>query len=85
LNRTPGTARRLLAVVNGDQTDEFKFFLARGSDHLDFVTNLAVEESLAIGDVVEMRPFSAFGFLAAHERVFDLFIALQIRTVRREP
>src|SRR5260370_41858153 len=46
-NRTPGTARGLLAVVDSDQADEFKFFLAGGSNNFDFVADFSVEEGSA--------------------------------------
>src|SRR6267154_971021 len=77
--RPTGTARRLLAVVNGDQTDEFKLFLARRGDNFDFVANLAVEQGLADGRSCGDKAFLGVGFLAAHQGVVNLFIALQIQ------
>src|SRR5260370_15505247 len=70
-NRTPGTARGLLAVVDSDQADEFKFFLAGGSNNFPFVGDLAVVEGLG-----EWRRWGGAAplrrrFLRAHQRVFN--------------
>src|SRR5260370_33450820 len=45
--RRPGTERWLL-VVDGDEADDFKFFLAGGGGAFDFLAPLAVEGGLTL-------------------------------------
>ena len=78
-SRTPGTARWLLAVVDGDEADEFKFLFAGGGDNFDFVADLAVEEGFADGGGGGDETLLGVGFLAADERVFDFGVALQVQ------
>src|SRR5260370_37623276 len=68
-NRTPGTARGLLAVVDSDQADEFKFFLAGGRNNLDFGAHFAVEEDYAAGRSGGGEGLLGAGSLVAHARV----------------
>src|SRR6267378_2905535 len=77
--RTPGTARWLLAVVDGDEADDFKFLLAGGRGNFDFVADLTVEKSLADGGGGGDETLLGVDFLAAHECVFDFCIALHVQ------
>src|SRR6202171_3866259 len=77
--RTPGTARWLLAVVDGHEADDFKFLLAGGRGNFDFVADLAVEEGLADGGGGGDETFLGVGFLAAHELVIDFDVALHVQ------
>src|ERR1700682_2241006 len=72
-------ARWLLAVVDGDEADDFKFLLAGGRGNFDFVADLAVEEGLADGGGGGDETLLGVGFLAAHELVIDFDVALHVQ------
>src|SRR5260370_18718573 len=69
---------RLLAVVDGEEADNFKFFLARGRGNFDFVADLAVEQGLADRRSRGDEPLIGVSFLAAHQRIFDFRVALEV-------
>src|SRR6266852_1205210 len=78
-SRTPGTARWLLALVNGDEANDFKFFLARGCCDFDFVADLAVKQRLADRRSLGDDTLFGVGFLAADKRVFYFCVALHVQ------
>src|SRR5579885_1291775 len=72
-------AQGLLAVVNGDETDDLEFLFAGRRGDLDFVADLAIEESTADGRSGGDKALVGVGFLAADELVFDFDVALSVQ------
>src|SRR6266851_5145870 len=75
----PERGEELLAVVDGDEADDFKFLLAGGRGNFDFVADLAVEEGFADGGSGGDETLLGVGFFGAHEGVFDFCVALEVQ------
>src|SRR5260370_41918097 len=69
----------LLALVDGKEPDDFKFFRAGGRGHFDFVADLAVEKSLTDRRSRGDETLLGVGFLGADEGVFDFGVALHVQ------
>src|SRR5579859_427257 len=71
--------RNILSLfVNGEKADDFEFFLAGGSEDLDLVADLAIEQSAADGrGGGDHSPFNV-GFFTADELVFDFEALLDV-------
>lgn len=65
--------------MNGDETDDLKFLFAGRRGDLDFVADLAIEESTADGRSGGDKALVGVGFLAADELVFDFDVALSVQ------
>src|SRR5258708_5010131 len=77
--KMPERGEKLLAVVDGDEPDDFKFLLAGGRGNFDFVADLAVEEGLADGRGGGDETLFGVRFLAALELVIDFDVALHVQ------
>src|ERR1700674_1124614 len=64
--------------MNGDEPDDFEFLLSRWSCDLNFIADLAVEQSFSDGGRRGNVAFFGVGFFGADELVLDLHLAMDI-------
>ncbi len=65
--------------MNGDEANDFEFFLASGGGNLHFIANLTIQKRATDGRSGGDKTLFDVGFFAADELVFDLNVALQVK------
>src|SRR5882724_7752407 len=76
--RRTGGRNILCLFVNGEKADDFEFFFAGGSEHLNLVADLAVEKRAADGGSGGDHSLLNVGFFRADELIFDFHAFLDV-------
>src|ERR1700741_5566381 len=76
--RRKGGRTILSFFVNGEKSNDFEFFFARGSEHLYLIADLAIEKRAADGGRGGDHSLLDVGFLATDEVIFDFQAFLHV-------